>query len=146
MSLPLELTRPMALIALLAMPVLVYYFVRSLSDFPRPQRIVSLVARSIVALLIILSLAGLTWLHSVHDQYVIFLVDDSLSIGDEAAAQATKYLDEIGKDTGENKLARLSFHPAPGAFVSLRVGEAPPEPLPQQDVGTSPARQEPRPP
>lgn len=120
MTLPLELTRPMALIALLAMPVLVYCFVRSLSDFPRPQRIVSLVARTIVALLIVLALAGLTWLHTVDEQYVILLVDDSLSIGDEAAAQATTLLEQVESGAGPHKLARLKFHTQPGAIETLQ--------------------------
>lgn len=149
MALPLELTRPMALIALLAMPVLVYYFVRSLSDFPRRQRIVSLVARSIVALLIILALAGLTWLHTVDEQYVMFLVDDSLSIGDEAAAQATKYLDDITTAAGPHKLARVRFHSAPGTIETgdgTREGDAPAEPQTTTDADAISARQEPRPP
>src|SRR5262245_33133500 len=103
MPFPLELTRPMALIALVAMPVLIYYFVRSLSDFPRPQRIVSLVTRSIVALLMILALAGLTLLHSVNEQYVIFLVDDSLSVGDEAGKQAAKFVDDARAAGGDHR-------------------------------------------
>lgn len=149
MPFPLELTRPLALIALLAMPALAFYFVRSLSDFPHRQRIVSLVTRSVVALLLILALAGLTWLHTTDEQYVIFLVDDSLSIGDEASQQATKYLDEI--DAGPHQLARLSFHTEPGEIETSdrsapRATQAAAKPQARNDTDSGPARQPPRPP
>src|SRR5688572_30426089 len=76
----LELTRPWMLLALLvAAPALAYYFVHSLSDFPRPQRIVSLATRLCIVLLLILALAGLTLLHSTDEKFVIFVVDQSTS-------------------------------------------------------------------
>ena len=153
MSIPLELTRPLALIALIAMPVLVFYFVRSLSDFPRRQRIVSLVTRSIVALLLILALAGLTWLHTTDEQYVIFVVDDSLSIGDEAREQAARYLNETSSAAGLHQTARLTFHTAPGAIETANIdapregdGVAKPQATNEADSDSGPARQEPRPP
>jgi len=149
MSLPLELTRPMALIALMAMPVLIHYFVRSLSDFPRPQRIVSLVTRSIVALLIVLALAGLTLLHNVSEQYVVFLVDDSLSIGDEAAQQAETFVEDARAAGGAHKLARLRFHTQTGEIETIDAhgeGDAPAEPQGPESADRPPARQEPLPP
>jgi len=136
----------MALIALLAMPVLIYYFVRSLSDFPRPQRIVSLVTRSIVALLLILALAGLTLLHNVSEQYVVFLVDDSLSIGDDAGKQAAKFVDDARTAGGEHKLARLKFDTAPHAIETpdadkgwLGSSAASPQPVEQERAEPPPA-------
>ncbi len=115
LTFPLELTRPWALAAaLLAVPVLFYYFVWSLSDFPRRQRIVSLVARVTVVVLLVLALAGLTLLHTVDEQFVIFLVDESLSIGEEARQKADEYLRSAVAAAGPNRLAYLPFSSVPG--------------------------------
>jgi Ca-activated chloride channel family protein len=44
--LPLEFTRPWILLAILPMAAIVaWFFLRSLSDFPKPQRVVSMVVR-----------------------------------------------------------------------------------------------------
>ena len=81
--LPFEFTRPMLLILIVPIAiVLAFGFVRSLSDFPRSQRIASLVTRSMIGLLLVLALAGLTWLHRTNEQFVVFVVDQSLSVGD----------------------------------------------------------------
>ena len=44
----LELTHPLWLLGLLALPVLVFYFYRSLVDFARWQRWLSLLMRSVI--------------------------------------------------------------------------------------------------
>jgi Ca-activated chloride channel family protein len=110
----LELTRPWALLALLAAPVLVYYFVWSLSDFPRRQRIVSLAVRVAIVLLLVLALAGLTWLNQTDRQYVLFLVDQSQSVGAEAQQRAAEYLKAAVPAAGENRVAYLPFAAQPG--------------------------------
>ena len=57
--LPFEFTRPTLMILILPIAIVLgIWFVRSLTDFPRPQRIASLIARSILGLLLVLSLAG----------------------------------------------------------------------------------------
>lgn len=107
---PFELTRPWLLLALLPIgAVLAYYFVRSLSDFPKRQRIVSLIVRSVVTVLLILSLAGLTLLHQTDEQYVVFVVDQSLSIGDDAAQVATDYLKKANEHRRQHQIAFLPF-------------------------------------
>ncbi len=55
----LELTRPWWLLAWLALPVLFYFFCRSLVDFARWQRICSLWLRGLIVVLLVLALAGL---------------------------------------------------------------------------------------
>jgi uncharacterized membrane protein len=122
---PFELTRPWALIFLIAVPVLVYFFFWSLSDFPRRQRIISLLIRSTIVLLVILSLAGLTLLRDVHDQYVIFLVDDSLSVDKDGAARVESFLEEADKAKGANRLAYLNFAKSPGDVHEERVSAVP---------------------
>jgi len=60
--LQLELTRPWLLVALAALPLVFYYFRRSLVDFPYRQRVASLVLRSLIVVLLVLALADLTLL------------------------------------------------------------------------------------
>ena len=91
---PLELTRPWALTLLLvALPVLAWYFVRSLSDFPRPQWIVSLVVRALTMLLLVSSLAGLALVRDTEDRFFLFLVDQSESVSDNGAEVVDQFLD-----------------------------------------------------
>ena len=114
MMFPLELTRPWLLVTVLPMLIaMLYFFVRSLSDFPKSQRIVSLAVRSLIVLLLGLSLAGLTLLHRTEEQFVMFVTDQSQSIGDESAAKATSYLSEALANKGSNRAAHMPF----GAIV-----------------------------
>ncbi len=108
--LPFEFTRPALL--LLIVPValaLGSWFVRSLSDFPIRQRIASLVIRSIICLLLVLALSGLTWLHQTHEQFVLFVVDQSLSVGTNAENAATEFLKQAAEKKGSHRVAYLPF-------------------------------------
>ena len=58
-SLALELTHPVRLLCLAAVCVLLFYFWRSLVDFPRWQRSVSLAIRIVILVLLVLALAVL---------------------------------------------------------------------------------------
>lgn len=107
---PLELTRPWALTLLLAaLPVLVWFFVRSLSDFPRPQRIVSLATRGLIVLLLILSLAGLTFLQQTEDRFFVFLIDQSRSVSDNGVQVVDDFLDKAIENIGEQRVAFVPF-------------------------------------
>lgn len=111
-----ELIRPWMLLLLVpALLVLGWYFARSLSDFPRPQRIVSLVSRSLIVFLLAFSLAGLTWLHTTHEQFVIFLIDQSLSVGENGEQAVDEFLQRAAEAQGDHKVAYLPF--------ARRVGE-----------------------
>ncbi|HVJ87439.1 MAG TPA: VWA domain-containing protein [Caulifigura sp.] len=141
---PLELTRPWALVALAVLPVLVYYFIWSLSDFPRRQRLISLAIRSVIVLLVVLSLAGLTLLRDVRDQFVIFLVDDSLSVDKEGAAKVETFLEEAEKTKGANRLAFLKFAKSPGEVREERTPKAPPTDAPPAEPLPQPSADDPR--
>jgi Ca-activated chloride channel family protein len=117
---PLELTEPWYLLALLALPVVVWYFFRGLTDFSQWQRITSLVARSLVIVLLVGTLCGLSWLKPSKDLYVVFVVDDSLSVGDEGKGEAEKFLDQATAAAGKNKVAFVRFGAEPGNVVSER--------------------------
>src|ERR1041385_3046168 len=109
MTLSLELTHPLRLLGLFGAVVLVYYFYRSLTDFPRWQKRTSLAVRSLILLLLVLALAGLTLSRPTSEQFVIFAVDQSLSVGKESQQQARKYLDEAAAKAGRAKVAFLPF-------------------------------------
>jgi len=108
--LPFEFTRPMLLILIVPFAIVLgIWFVRSLSDFPKPQRIWSLVTRSLIGLLLILALAGLTWLHRTHEQFVLFVVDQSLSVGENAEVAANDFLRGAAEKKGSNRIAYMPF-------------------------------------
>src|SRR5689334_18767757 len=112
-SLALEFTHPLRLICLAVIPVLLYYFWRSLVDFPRWQRAVSLAVRTIIIVLLVLALAGLTLLRPTTEQFVVFVVDRSTSVGDESTRVADNFLDDAMAKVGGNKFAILPFAKEP---------------------------------
>lgn len=131
----LEFTHPGWLAAVVAVPWVVWYFRRSLVDFARWQRVVSTSVRVAIVLLLVLALAGLTWLRPTARQFVIVAVDQSLSVGvsgvvDVNAAQkdsvADRFLNELlaAKVIGsEDRIAFVPFGARPGAVSNERSGE-----------------------
>ncbi|HEX4592137.1 MAG TPA: vWA domain-containing protein, partial [Gemmataceae bacterium] len=120
-----ELTQPWyLLLALIAAPVLGWYFYRGLADFSKWQRVISLAARAVVVVLLVAALCGLTWLKPSKDLFVVFAVDDSLSVGDEAKPVAEKFLDEAVAAAGRNKFAFVRFAAEPGPVGDDRTSPA----------------------
>ena len=117
---PLELTQPWYLIALLVLPVVAWYFYRGLTDFSGWQRVASLTARTLVIVLLVAALCGLTWLKPSKDLYVVFVIDDSLSVGDEGRYEADKFLDRAAAAAGTNKVAFVRFGAEPSVVVNER--------------------------
>ncbi len=111
---PFELTHPWFLLGLLVVPVLVWYFYRSLVDFSRWQRLLSLAGRSLLVVLLVLSLSGLTLQRPTRQQFVVFAVDESLSVGDDEQQRVQQYLDRALPAAGEHRVAFLSFAAVPG--------------------------------
>ena len=110
----LEFTRPLLLLLLIPIGAfLVAYFFRSLSDFPRPQRIVSLLVRSLIGLLLIAALSGLTLLYNTQEPFVLFVTDQSSSIGEAAEQRAIEFLAEAVEQGKGTRMAFLPF----GAMV-----------------------------
>src|SRR5215207_2062131 len=93
-SYQLELTHPIWLFGLIAVPLLVYYFYYSLADFPRWQRAISLAVRTVIVMLLVLAIAGLTLLRPTSEQFVVFLIDESTSVGEASAKRTAEFLDE----------------------------------------------------
>jgi Ca-activated chloride channel family protein len=117
----LELTRPWWLLGLAVLPILVYYFYRSLVDLRRWQRAISLGVRTVIAVLLVLALAGLNLLRPTREQFVVFAVDRSLSVGDEGRKAADDYIARAAASAGRNRYAVLPFGAQPG---DLELGEA----------------------
>src|SRR5258706_2602627 len=105
MTWSLELTHPLRLLGLLGAVVLFYYFYWSLTDFPRWQKRTSLAIRSVILLLLVLALAGLTLSRPTSEQFVVFAVDQSLSVGKESQEETRKFLDEAAAKAGRTKVA-----------------------------------------
>ena len=117
---PLELTRPWALISLAVLaPVLIYYFIRSLSDFPPRQRLLSLTVRMLIVLLLVLSLGGLTWLRKSSQRFVVCVVDQSQSVGEAGAKQANEFLSSLQKEAKQrgDEIVYLPFATTTGAAL-----------------------------
>jgi Ca-activated chloride channel family protein len=110
----LELTRPFWLVGLVLLPVLVYYFYRSLVDFARWQKATSLAARVVIVVLLVLALAGLTLLKPTREQFVVFAVDRSLSVGDASRTAADAFAARAITAAGPNRTATLPFGAEPG--------------------------------
>src|SRR5436190_9410017 len=117
---PLELTQPWMLLGLLVLPVVVWYFYRGLTDFSKWQRVASLAARALVIVLLVAALCGVSWLKPARDRYVVFVIDDSLSVGDEAKPTIEGFLYQATAAAGDNKAAFVRFGAEPGPVVNDR--------------------------
>lgn len=118
---PIELTHPWYLLALLVLPVVGWYFVRGLTDFSRWQRVSSLAARTLVIILLVGALCGLTWVQPSKDQYVVFVIDESSSIGDQAKPVIESFVERATAAAGKNKVAFVRFGAEPGAVTNDRT-------------------------
>ncbi len=141
---PLELISPWALITLLALPVIIWYYRWSLSDFPWRQQLFSFLTRAVIVVLLAFALAGLTWRAQTDQQYVICLIDRSLSVGDEGKKFLQEYLNSVQSSNTRHELAFLPFAETPGILAKSVPEEltAPPseripvEKTPDSDPGT----------
>jgi uncharacterized membrane protein len=129
----LELTRPYWLAGLVALPVVVYYFYRTLVDFAGWQRVLSMAGRVAIVLLLVFSLAGLTLLMPTRRQFVVFAVDKSLSIGDDSRKAADDFVARATALAGKNGVGYLPFAAEPGTFRAGGVSTVPPA----DDKGTN---------
>ena len=126
-SFQLDLTHPWWLASLaVVVPLLTWYFKRSLSDFPPRQILVSLLTRCVVVALLALAMSGLALLRPTSQQFVIVAIDQSLSVasedevdpiakGDAAKepvaakkSQVDEYLDKALADAGRVGVQPLS--------------------------------------
>ncbi|MEO2018657.1 MAG: FixH family protein [Fuerstiella sp.] len=112
----LEFTQPEWLWAVLLLPVLVAYFYRSLVDLPWRQMVTSLLVRCVIVLLLILALCGLNWMNRTQQVFVVFAVDESLSVGAKGHEKTETFLRKatVGRDAASFVI--LPFASVPGSF------------------------------
>ncbi|MDX2036489.1 MAG: VWA domain-containing protein [Isosphaeraceae bacterium] len=132
MRLSLELTRPFALVALIALPILAIVFRRGLVDLPRRQLWISLILRSLIVVLLVLSLAGLTLLEPTTDRFVVFAVDRSASVGSDAPPSIDDYLTRATAEARAGRYAFVEFGGKPGPIRAEL-----PKPMPKDDAGAT---------
>lgn len=101
----MELAHPGFLIFALVIVWLGFVLRRSLADMKPAQRRACLFVRSILILLIVLALAGARWIRNDDQMAVIYLMDRSASISDEAAKQAETFVTESLKSRKASDLA-----------------------------------------
>ena len=112
-SLSLEFTHPgwMAVL-LVSLPLLAWYYRRSLSDFPPRQVLISLLTRCAIVALLAVGLSGLTLLRPTTQQFIIVAIDQSLSVAEDPVdAAATNPAEPPRKSQVDDYLARAM---APG--------------------------------
>jgi Ca-activated chloride channel homolog len=122
----IEFTRLEFLWLMIGIPFIIWFFVRSLVDFTVRQRIFSLITRLLITLLLILSLAGLTFLSPTKELFVIFAVDQSKSVGKEAKESINEFLESSVKESGSHRYQYLSFAQKPSK-ISNKHSEIDPE-------------------
>lgn len=105
----MEIARPFLLLLLILLPVLYYGYRRSLVDLSRIQRVMSLILRSLIIMLLILSLADVQYLTTDNKLAVVFLVDLSDSISEEGLEQAQNYIAEAMKYRSDEMVSVMVF-------------------------------------
>jgi Mg-chelatase subunit ChlD len=71
--------------------------------------------------LLVLALSGLTLLHATREQFVIFAVDHSTSVGEDSSRAAEKFLGEALTRSAGHRFAVLPFAKEPGELQTERV-------------------------
>jgi Ca-activated chloride channel family protein len=118
LSYSLELTRPFWLIGLALLAVVVWFHVRSLSDFPLLQRRVSMVVRILIVLLLTLALAGLALRSPTRQRMLVVAIDDSQSLGEEARQRSDEVVDQLQQQSDDVQLRFVRFGSTPSPPVS----------------------------
>ncbi len=123
-----DFTSPAYLVTLLVLPVLGYYFWCSLVDLPRLQQAVSLGVRCVICVLLTLALAGLTLLTPTKDVFVVFAVDQSLSVDASSRAAVDTFLQKATTKAPSGRYSILPFAATPDKFLSKWSPEATADP------------------
>ncbi len=115
-----QITQPFRLAALVVLPLLVYYWRRSLPGFASWQRTASLAVRVLLVAVLVVALCGVELTSAGRQLFVVFAVDESLSISDASSKAAETFLNEALEHAGDNQSARLPFALQPGEGANRR--------------------------
>lgn len=109
----IEIMRPVGLLALIVLPVVVYYSRRSLVHFAQWQRRASLAVRVLLILLLALALSGPKLVTQSDQLLVVFAVDRSRSISEKSQAAADAFVDNAMEHIGNHRAIVLPFAATP---------------------------------
>ncbi len=111
-SIQFEWTRPHMLWWLMAaLPMLIWFHFRSLSDFPLFQRWISLAIRTLVVGLIALALAGIVLLRMTRRQMIVVAIDQSASIDDAARQVGEDFIQSLRESNAGDGLTEIRYLP-----------------------------------
>ena len=112
-----EFNQPEWLWLLLCLPFLWLVFRRTLVDLSQRQLIAGLVVRGSVCSLLVLALSGLTILKSTDRVFVVFAVDQSLSVDEKKGRDvAQQFIDAATARVEADRFSVLPFASIPGAL------------------------------
>ena len=136
LDMPISFAKPQWLWLLLLIPALVLPSIRALAGIGPVRRVVALVMRSLVVLVVAVTLAEVQRVRRNEDLTVIFLMDRSLSVGEHLDAQE-RYMEAVCKEMeprdragvisfarGAN-LEQLPMEPGPDGGYYLQRGRLP---------------------
>ncbi|MCO8122243.1 VWA domain-containing protein [Stieleria sp. TO1_6] len=108
-----------------AIPLLIWYHMRSLSDFPVWQKRLSLIVRGLVLALLVAALAGPVLMRQTDKQMVVFAIDRSESIDAAARDQANTFLGQAIKaaEQAEMDVRFLEFDRRPQQLTQQWTGD-----------------------
>jgi Ca-activated chloride channel homolog len=112
----LEITRPTILALLAVLPLLYWGYRRSLTDFTRRRKLTSLLTRVVIVVLLVLTLCGLNLLKPTQETMTVFLVDESRSIDEDAAAVAHNFLLQAQEEAGSERIGIMRFASEPSGI------------------------------
>src|SRR5215210_2958651 len=115
----IEFTNPLALVLLALIPVALYIARRSLVSLSRLRARLSIGARVVMLVLIVLALAGLRIRTSTRDLSLIFLVDVSASVAQDSRQQVLDYINgEISRAAPRDYVGVVAFGREPSVEVA----------------------------
>jgi len=114
-----EIIHPFRLAALVVLPLLIYYWRRSLLSFAPWQRAASLAIRGLLVTMLVVALCDVRWTTSSRQLSLVFAVDESLSLSEASRTTAETFVNEALKDVGRNQSARLPFALRPGGGTGI---------------------------
>ena len=110
----LEIAQPFRLAALVVLPLLLCYWWWGLPGFAAWQRSASLAIRVLLVVMLVAALCGVELKTISRQLFVVFAVDESLSISDASRKAAGEFIDEALQHAADNRSARLPFALGPG--------------------------------
>ncbi len=114
----LELAHPAMLLALVIVPALMYVSRRGIRKTAGWQPTSSLIGRLFIVLLLILASAGLSYRAATSQRMVVFVVDRSASVNDNAQRTAEAFVRDAAIHRSHHRTTYLEFGAEPGLLDS----------------------------